>query len=208
MQILLTSSQYIYKYSLTIAFVFLISSCATKQLTEVKLQVNNHQLKLAEHKNWVMKGKIGFKSDKKKQSANLRWQQNLSEYQLNLTTIIGTSILKMFGSDKFSTLVTDDDTYKDTNSSRLISRITGWDLPVENLQFWVKGQYSANDHTIISEQGWLTQLIPECTHCENWIIDYDDYQKVQDIWLPHKITLNNQSNNSQLLIKVNTWSLK
>ncbi|MEO9946364.1 MAG: lipoprotein insertase outer membrane protein LolB [Paraglaciecola sp.] len=189
-------------------FVFVISSCATQQIPEVKLQVDAHQLKLAEQKSWLLKGKIGFKNNTKKQSANLRWQQSFSEYQLNLTTIIGTSILKMSGSDQFSTLITDDGTYKDTNASKLISRITGWELPVESLQFWVKGQYGVNDQITLSEQGWVTQLIPDCTHCANWIIDYDDYQIVKDIWLPHKITLNNQSNNSQLLIKVNTWSLK
>ncbi len=208
MQILLNSYHYIYKYSLTIVFIFVLSSCATQQIPEVKLQIDVHQLKLAEQKNWLLKGKIGFKSDTKKQSANLRWQQSFSEYQLNLTTIIGTSILKMFGSDQFSTLITDDDTYTDTNASILISRVTGWELPVESLQFWVKGQHGAYDQITLSEQGWVTQLIPDCNHCENWIIDYDDYQIVEDIWLPHKITLNNQSNNSQLLIKVNTWSLK
>ncbi|MEP2651089.1 MAG: lipoprotein insertase outer membrane protein LolB [Paraglaciecola sp.] len=171
------------------------------------MKIETHQLKLAEQQSWSIKGKIGFKSNKKKQSANLHWQQNSSEYQLNLTTIIGTSILKMYGDKHFSTLITDNGTYKDNKASRLISRITGWELPVENLQFWVKGQYSANEQTVVSEQGLVTQLTPECSYCENWTIDYSDYQKIQDIWLPHRIILNNHSNSSQLLIKVNTWSL-
>ncbi|MFT2090640.1 lipoprotein insertase outer membrane protein LolB [Paraglaciecola sp. 2405UD69-4] len=205
MQTLINYSNRYSKYLVVTLLTLVITSCATQPTKD--LYVDNHQVTLSTKNNWLIKGKIGFKSQSKKQSANFRWNQNVSDYQLNLTSIIGTSILKMSGNESFATITTDDETYTDTSASSLISRITGWELPIENLKIWVKGQYQLNDEVIISEQGWVTQAIPKCTLCENWIIDYDDYQSVQGVWLPHKITLNNHSSGSQLLIKVNTWSL-
>ena len=199
----------IHIHTLALAFLFslVVSGCATPPTQDVSLHSAHHQSMLAEKNNWLIKGKIGFKSPEKKQSANMRWQQKPAEYQLNLTSIIGTSILKMTGDTQHVSLEVDDKTYQDTDPSRLIWRITGWQIPIKDLQYWIKGQHKPNDWVTISEQGWVTQLTPVCDYCENLVIDYANYQLVDQLWLPHKITLNNQSNNSQLLIKVNTWTL-
>ena len=188
-------------------FIFFLSSCVTPPKTPVSLNSAAHQLSLQQQQNWLIKGKLGFKSPKKKQSANFRWQQTQDQYQLNLTSIIGTSLLNMQGNDNAVTLVADDQTYQDSDPSRLIRRVTGWQIPVEKLRFWVKGQHQNNDKVITSEQGWVSQLQPLCKNCQNWLINYDNYKLVDEIWLPHKIVLNNRLTNSQLLIRVNAWDL-
>lgn len=173
----------------------------------VSLNSAAHQLSLQQQDHWLIKGKLGYKSPEKKQSANFRWQQTQDQYQLNMTSIIGTSLLNMQGDNDGVTLTTDDVTYQDPDPSHLIWRVTGWQIPVEQLRFWIKGQHNTNDHVMTSEQGWVSQLQPSCHHCENWIINYDNYKLVDKIWLPHKVILNNSLNNSQLLIRVNTWDL-
>lgn len=181
--------------------------CATPPKPTVSLNSSAHQLSLKQQVHWSIKGRLGFKGPDKKQSASFRWQQTQQHYQLNLTSIIGTSLLKMQGDEDGATLVSDDETYQDSDPSHLIWRVTGWQIPVEKMRFWIKGQHQNNDKVVTSEQGWVSQLQPICNHCKNWLINYDNYKLVDNIWLPHKVVLRNKTNNSQLLVRINAWDL-
>jgi outer membrane lipoprotein LolB len=187
--------------------VFFLSSCVNNPHPTVNLNSTAHQLSLKKQDHWLIKGKLGFKSSDKKQSANFRWQQTQQKYQLNMTSIIGTSLLNMKGDQQTVTLVTDGETYQDHDPSHLIWRVTGWQIPIEKLQFWIKGQHQINDLVITSQQGWVSQLQPMCNNCQNWLINYDNYKLIDDIWLPHNVSLSNKLNNSQLIIRVNKWDL-
>jgi outer membrane lipoprotein LolB len=187
--------------------ILLLASCATPPKPTVSLNSSSHQLSLKQQEHWSIKGKLGFKSPDKKQSANFRWQQTQQQYQLNLTSIIGTSLLKMQGNEEVATLVADDETYQDSDPSHLIWRVTGWQIPVEKMRFWIKGQHQNNDLVVTSEQGWVSQLQPICNNCKNWLINYDNYKLIDNIWLPHKVVLRNKTNNSQLLVRINAWDL-
>ena len=190
-----------------LTFILFLAGCATSPQPIISLNSSAHQLSLKQQDHWLIKGKLGFKGPEKKQSANFRWQQRQQQFQLNMTSIIGTSLLNMKGNEKGVTLVANDETYQDSNPSDLIWRVTGWQIPVEKLRFWIKGQHQKNDKVITSEQGWVRQLQPNCDNCENWLINYDNYKLVVGIWLPHKVVLKNRLNNSQLLIRVNKWDL-
>jgi outer membrane lipoprotein LolB len=60
---------------------------------------------------------------------------------------------------------------------------------------------------LTSEQGWVSQLKPICNNCKDWLINYDNYKLIDEVWLPHKMVLKNSLDNSQLIIKVNEWYL-
>jgi outer membrane lipoprotein LolB len=197
---------YLKKQTLCIfILVFFLAGCGTLSKPTVSLNSTIHQLSLKQQENWLIKGKIGFKNSEKNQSANFRWQQDQQQYQLNLTSIIGTSLLNLKGDKKGVILTTDDEIYQDSDPSYLIWRVTGWQIPVEKLRLWVKGQHQKNDKVLISSQGWINQLQPMCNNCKNWLINYDNYKSVEGIWLPHKVLL--QNNNNQLIIRVNKWEL-
>ena len=191
----------------SVIFAFLMFGCASPPAPIVQLNPANHQISLKQQQNWQINGKIGFKGPEKKQSANLRWLQQQDHYQLNLTTVIGTSLLSLKGHSDTVTLVADDQVYQDTDASRLIWRVTGWQMPVEQLRFWIKGQHQKLDKVLLSEQGWVSQLTPNCKNCADWLITYDSYKLVDSTWLPHKVILKNQKNNSQLLVRIDEWTL-
>ena len=183
-------------------------SCSSRPPDNVALNSQQHQAGLANVDHWQIRGKLGFKSPEKKQSASLSWEQNLNEYQLSLNSILGTSILSMQGDDKRATLIADEETYVGDNASELIWQVTGWTLPVEQLPVWIKGQSLPSDKVLLAEQGWITQLQPACTNCRGWLINYSDYSATNQQWLPHKIVLIHQENQVQVTIKVNTWIVK
>lgn len=194
---------------LPLAVCFVLASCAQshKPLPPgLSLNSQAHQVSLEQYTAWKIQGKLGFKSSEKKQSASFNWQQNQDQYQLNLTSIIGTSILKMVGDKSQVKLDLDGKTYKDDDASFLIWRMTGWQIPVEHFPLWVKGQHQPQAKVLTAPQGWVTQVQPNCDTCDGWVINYSQYQKVNNIWLPHKILLLNEATNNQLLIRVNSWS--
>lgn len=205
---MLVSRPYFNQGFTVFVFALMLVSCAAPPPPQVNLNSAAHQLSLQQYVSWTIKGRLGYKSSEKKQSANFRWLQTPQNFQLNLTTIIGTSILKMQGDNIGVTLEADGQTYQDTDASRLIWRVTGWKIPVEKLRQWVKGQHQKSDKVVTSEQGWVSQLQPVCKNCQNWLINYSKYKLVDDLWLPHKIVLHNSLTNSQLLIKVNEWNLR
>jgi outer membrane lipoprotein LolB len=198
-----------YTYTLTLALIFILSSCVSLPQPTVSLNSSAHQLSLKQQNHWSVKGKLGFKSpEKKNRSANFRWQQSQKQYKLNLfMPIIGKSLLNMQGDKNGVTLVTDDKTYQHSDPSYLIWRETGWRIPVEKLRFWIKGQHHKHDKVLTSEEGWVSQLQPICNNCEHWLINYDNYKLIDEVWLPHKMVLKNSLDNSQLIIKVNEWYL-
>ncbi|MDU0355553.1 lipoprotein insertase outer membrane protein LolB [Paraglaciecola aquimarina] len=187
------------------SLIFILFGCAQPDLSQVDINSLQHQQKLMQLQKWQIKGRLGFTSQQKKQSASFSWQQDNQTYKLNLTSIIGTSLLKMTGNSQQVTLEADDQIYQDTDASFLIWRITGWQIPVNQFPTWVKGQITENAEAVTADQGWITQIKPNCESCEDWLINYDNYKLVNNIWLPHSISFINRSNNNRLLIRVNSW---
>jgi outer membrane lipoprotein LolB len=185
--------------------MIVVVSCASPPPTKVELDSAQHQQKLAALQHWQIKGKFGFKSPEQKQSANLSWLQNSDDYQLSLSTILGTSILSLQGNPQWASLKADDETYNGASASELIWQMTGWTIPVEQLSTWIKGQSLKSDRVILSEQGWITELQPTCINCRGWILSFTDYQAVKNYWLPHKIKLTHIKNSVDVTIKINSW---
>jgi outer membrane lipoprotein LolB len=172
-----------------------------------RVDAEQHQSELSQLTTWQIAGRFGFKGPEQKQSASLHWAQREQNYQLSLSTILGTAILSMQNDNGLITAKADDKNYTGTNASEVIWQMTGWTIPVDQLPIWIKGQYTANDQVVINEQGFVSQLVPNCVHCQGWLISYSNYQVVEKNWLPHKIVMTHTSRNVQVIIKVNTWTL-
>jgi outer membrane lipoprotein LolB len=195
---------YLKFFSLILISIVMVG-CASSPRTKIELDSAQHQQKLAALQHWQIKGKFGFRSPKQKQSANLSWLQNSDDYQLSLSTILGTSILSLQGNPQWASLKADDETYNGASASELIWQMTGWTIPVEQLPTWIKGQSLKSDKVILSEQGWIEELQPTCINCRGWTLRFTDYQAVGNYWLPHKIKLTHKKNSVDVTIKINSW---
>ncbi|GGZ72546.1 lipoprotein insertase outer membrane protein LolB [Paraglaciecola chathamensis] len=192
-------------FVLLILTAVLLSACATPPPAPIQVNSQAHQASLQNTQQWTLKGRMAFKSPDDKFSANVNWQQIQDSYHLSLNTMLGINILSMHGDDDSVELDADGEHYQDTDASHLIWRITGWQIPVSQFPFWIKGQAAPKDEAIYAQSGVIDQLIPRCENCNGWLINYKDYQKVDDIWLPHNIKLNNPMLGNQILIRVNQW---
>ena len=193
---------------LLIAVLGACSTTKSRLPAQGSLNQAQHQLDLAQLQNWQVEGRMAFKSSQEKFSANINWRQDKDQYDIKLTTFIGTSIMHMQGQPGLVKLEADDKSYQDSDASVLIHSITGWNIPVENLAAWLKGQVEMKDRVVFSSEGLLQELLPRCIDCQHWKIEYSAYKQVDSYWLPHQIKLNNlvQSDN-QIKIRIKQWKL-
>jgi outer membrane lipoprotein LolB len=199
------------KSLLLLLFILLLGACSTTRHSKPEAGSINeaqHQLALSRMQHWKIDGRLAFKSTAEKFSANLNWQQHAGRYEIKLTSFIGTSIMHMQGEPGAVLLEADDQRYQDSDASQLIASITGWNIPVEQLPAWLKGQVDEQDRVIFSREGLLQQLLPRCGQCDAWAISYSAYKQVDEIWLPHQIQLNNLNQADNLIkIRINQWTL-
>ncbi|MEM5496657.1 lipoprotein insertase outer membrane protein LolB [Paraglaciecola mesophila] len=193
-------------FALLILITILLSACATPPPTNIQVNSQEHQAKLSQIQHWKLKGRMAFKGSDEKFSANVNWQQVDDSYHLSLNTMLGINILTMQGDKESAELNADDEQYQDTDASHLIWRITGWQIPVSQFPFWIKGQAQPTDKVIYAQSGVIEQLIPVCDSCAGWLISYQDYHQVDNVWLPYNIKLNNSALGNQILIRVNQWT--
>lgn len=188
--------------------ILLMSGCATPVRENQSVDSQLHQQRLAKLSQWQIKGRLAFKSSQEKVSAYMRWRQQGKEFDLKLTTFIGTSIMAMQSRPGFTQIEADDQIYTDQDASSLIQQVTGWNIPVGKLALWVKGQHTRSDNVVFDEGGLLSSLKAKCRACAPWILTYSRYKMVSGIWLPHDIVLTNSSDaENQIKIKITDWQV-
>lgn len=187
-------------------FILLLAGCANPTRINESVDSQFHQQKLATLSHWKIKGRLAFKSPEEKVSAYINWQQQDQSYQLSLNTFIGINIMKMEGNLGYAMIEADDQTFTDKQASTLIQRVTGWNIPVESLALWIKGQHTEQDNVVFSDSGLLASLTAKCTACAPWQLTYSNYKQVDGVLLPHMIQLDNTiDSRNQIKIKITSW---
>ncbi len=174
-------------YLILLTFFLFLSGCAHRIDQQTALYANWKD-QLSQQSNWQVEGKMAFISSQERQSANLNWQQKEELNQLILTTFIGTRVLALKQSAEGAELEYDDQVFYDQNASALLHRLTGFTIPLENAEHWLKG--TATDESLqVDELGRAKSITWQDTDGSQWDISYGDYQQHAGFWLPKKLTL-------------------
>lgn len=182
---------------------FILTGCVAPRQIPLPVDATKQQALLSEMDNWQISGKLAVKSAKEKMSANLNWQQNQETFYLRLNSFIGITLMSMKGNAQFAQLEADNQTYTDTSPSRLLYQVTGRNIPIEQLIYWIKGQKTLGTVGTYSEHGLLTSLFhPQL----GWKVTYDKYKLLQGRWLPHRIQL--ELPQYQVKIRISGWKIK
>ena len=153
---------------------------------------------VAKVQQWELRGKMAFRQGKEAASANISWETDGDDFNFRLTNLLGITLVHLVVDDDLATLEADGETYKDAIPEPLIYYATGMAIPVAPLLSWIKGMPLANDSYQLNDKGLLASLESQCNACEGWQVTYGNYGNVAtptggDIWLPHAITLTQES---------------
>jgi len=183
-----------------------------------QIEFSAHQQQLAQAEHWTLKGKIGFKSKQEVLSATLLWQQQQDQFYIRLSGMLGTTLMEMNGREGLVELHIDGKDYTDSNAEQLLKRITGWQLPLDQLSLLIKGQVPQTDFDINeATQNWplLVQEKQQNVSTGNpfnkpWKIRYNQFQATPTesktlLWLPYDLKLTKAQN--LIKIRVTSWEV-
>lgn len=184
---------------LTLLFSALVlTACSTTQKPMDNAAWRMQRQKLDSITHWSISGKLAILTEEKKGSARIRWQQHGDDFDLNLSSVIGTRIMEMHKNGAQVTIVDDKGReYRGTQPEELVYRLTGWQMPVEQLPIWIKG-LPGNSEYDINTDGQLKSI-----KSENWEMAYQSYQDVSGWRMPEKITFTGPK--TELRLVINEW---
>lgn len=191
-----------------LAGLFLLNGCATIEST-TNVEWQTHQQRLASIDGYQSTGKLGYISPEQRQSLNFQWSYSADLTQLRLTTFLGQTALNLKATPQGATVETyDDQRYSAPTSQALIQRLTGLNIPVEQLNDWMLGRPTQADDYQLSETNTLARLTKQ-VGLQTWQLDYLTYQDVQyggtALPLPKKIKLT--QGNISINLFISNWNL-
>ncbi|PJE79711.1 Outer-membrane lipoprotein LolB [invertebrate metagenome] len=161
------------------------------------------QQQLALIDTWQFFGRIGVRIPGNSGSLSIEWQQQNEDYTLFLDGLFGQPVAHIKGGPKLVTAVLNGKkTLTDTDPVRLMYQMTGWQLPVNYLSFWIRGIPVPNLATqvMLDDQGNSASF-----QQQGWRVDYHGYQKADSLWMPSRIQI--KRDNIQLTLVIRNWQL-
>ncbi len=184
--------------AIAVLFTLFLSACSTFQpSSNAPLPKDIKQLD-----SWTVRGKILIKTATDKESGYLYWHKNNNTSQFSLNAFIGVNILKLTTANGLSTLEFGGNVYQDTNPTRLIKTITGIDLPLAHLEYWVRGQLKGKETSITKQNNQIKQFA-YFSQQQNWQVKYSKYQPQKIYQLPMNITLTGDQ--TRLKLSISSW---
>ncbi|MFT6300594.1 MAG: outer membrane lipoprotein LolB [Saprospiraceae bacterium] len=168
--------------------IFIISSCASNKdyssISSVDWEQHFNQLEGLNH--WKLKGKLGYRDSKKGGSVWIHWKQQGKNFDIKLSGPLGVGATKISRNQHHSQLHRgENQLHSATTAEELTKTLFGWQWPVEQLLFWVKGipdpatLITASKH---NKDGTLSSL-----EQSGWILQFFDYQQTEGWTLPRNI---------------------
>jgi outer membrane lipoprotein LolB len=183
-----------FRVGLAIPFLLaVLLSPACSSMRPVKLEeaerVRLHQAKadrLAVFSAWNMEGRLAVSNEVDGGSGQFRWAKDADGMRMDFHGALGRGAWKLEAGEQGAELILADGTVHDADSvDQLVRQEVGWEIPVENLSWWIRGlatpgRFRKRD---IDGEGNVSKLLQD-----GWTIEYGRYRVFEGVSLPVKLT--------------------
>lgn len=202
-------------FSLTLISLLLFACTSTAPMTQEELQQANtrwkhHQQQLSQLTAFQVNGSLSYFGTKTKQYGRFFInQKSANNYQLKLTTPVGSTIMSLVVQEGYAELTDHDGkVYTDSNVERIVNRYTGLDIPLYSLHNWLIGLSEQPIIDRIDNQGrLLSSQIQQ--NALTWQLAVTRYMsksfKGQPLDLPKELELTRDA--EILRVKIDSWTL-
>ncbi len=188
--------------SLLLMILLLLTGCATPLKDSGQSLGHSwqqRQTSLAQVENWQITGKLGIFTPQGRHFINLFWRQRGDDFSLTFTTALGISMLELRQENGHVWLKDDKgEEFTGTNAEQLITRLTGWHIPLAQLPQWIKGLPGEAQYTLDPDNR-LTSLTLNSAGSQ-WHLSYQGYHQQQGMELPAALEITSQENRIKLAI--------
>lgn len=185
-------------------FFFILTGCVSH--TVDKGQVSDeererrwqlHQKRLGQLQDWQVIGRLNLKVPGRSGSMSLDWRQLGDHYQLFLDGPFGAAIARVSGDRQGVSVMVSDETRYGPSPELLLYSLTGWQFPVSNLKYWVRGLPDPDGDTKIR----LNNLgYPEQIDQQGWKVVYQQYGVHDGQRLPERLVVSRDEIRLSLVI--------
>jgi len=153
---------------------------------------------------WQLSGRVSLTHGEEGWHAGLFWQTQADSYYLRVSGPLGQGGFQLNGDARGVVLVdADGQRYVAQNADTLLAQVAGWQLPVMGLRYWIRGlpAPAAGQARIGHDESGRIQRLEQ----SGWVINYQRYQLVDDIFLPEKLQLVQADTTVKIII--DEWEL-
>jgi outer membrane lipoprotein LolB len=144
------------------------------------------QVLLAQINAWDLRGRVALRNGGEGGNASLQWVRDTDKHRIELSGPIGSARVRLtqnlYGAELRGT---DDTVYRDSSMQRLLLRRIGWDLPIEELNYWILGLPAPGTLTRseLDEWGRLKML-----EQAGWEVRFLEYAQQGQLELPIRLS--------------------
>ncbi|OCG00827.1 lipoprotein insertase outer membrane protein LolB [Gilliamella sp. wkB112] len=202
------------KYVLLITLSFLLIACQTNKVknnTSIQQQWHVHQQDLKQVTAFQVNGSIAYFGDNSRNYGRfLIMQQAVNNYEIKITTPVGTNILTLKANNNYAELIDKNGkSYTDKNVEDLMRKISNINIPLDSLHNWLKGFSDDMNTDKLDNSGRL--VATEFMQNNNrWNLKINNYMtrsyKNKNIDLPALIELTH--GDQRVRLKIDNWVLR
>lgn len=197
------NDQYIIHLALLCLLLTACTTITSKKAPVQYLPWDERQQQLIQVKKWTIRGKVSMQAPQDSGTASVNWQQTGNQYHIRLFGPIGAGQLQLSGDPHQVSMTTAKrETVTAATPEQLLHQYAGWDMPVSNLHYWIRGLPNPQqDGTIQLDTYEHLQSLQQ----QGWTIHYQQYTSVKGIDLPTKIDLSKDQ--VKIRIVISKWEI-
>lgn len=158
-----------------------------------------HKAHVSEIDGWQISGKIGIQAPRDSGSGTLFWLQRQDYFDIRLSGPLGRGATRLTGRpDAVALEVAGQGRFEADSPEALVESQLGWQLPVSNLLWWVRGLPAPDSRSRIAvdANGRLASL-----EQDGWDVQYLGYIEDDGYSLPNRIKLAGRDLKITLVVK-------
>lgn len=143
--------------------------------------------KLLPIQHWELRGRLAVRTDERGGQAALTWKRDATQHSIRLNGPLGRGVVRVTQDETGAQLQdAEQRVFYATNAEELLYRYTGWQLPLANLNYWVRGVPVPELPVTreLDDAGRLKTLTQQ-----GWKVQYQEYVRFEAHDLPKRFTL-------------------
>jgi outer membrane lipoprotein LolB len=184
------------------SLLILLAGCSALPVAEPE-RVEQGRVGLAMLDAWTLEGKIAFRFEEDNYPLRFVWEYREPLQRLELQAPLGQGWWILEQLEQGVRLQSaDGERHFSGDIQSVLQRITGWDIPVAMLRWWMVGLPSPYAPF---QAEWNEQGVYDHFQQQGWRVEYRDYQWQGEYLVPARITAT--QNNTEVRVRVREWVL-
>ena len=148
---------------------------------------------------WQLDGRTSLRLGEEGATASVTWRQDEAAYRIDLRGAFGAGSLRISGAaDGVTVRTADGERYHAESPRELVRAVTGYDLPVGFLRFWVTAQ----------PVPWLEGRVtlddagrPGVIRQGGWRVTYENFESVSGYSLPGRVAVTKAETSIRMVVR-------